>query len=218
MKVPEVNPNKIANSIEKKIRKSADRVLEIMDAPFEERFVSGVHEVVPFYNKFLPKFLRKTAKVEFYPNSSIKKSEVVRNHKGDIISAEYFDRLGNSTYFETYNPRTSKSFVRKMEYGARTETTYINQDMTKLEKFDSKNKLIYRETYNPKTKKKVVETDSGILKTRTEYTGSQLTYQLSKGEDGKVTVVSYNLDTGEKITIESEPEKLRNGKISKKET
>lgn len=189
-----------------------------MEKLLPEGFISNEKTVVPFYNKYLPKFLRRTTKVEFYPNTSIKKSEVVLNHQGTVLRAEQFDKNGNSTYLETYNPRTRRGFVRKNEYGALTERTYIGRILVKLEKFgkfDNKNKVVYRETFNPKTKKKVVETDSQFLKTKTEYIDDKLVYNFIENNDGKICEETINPFTNQRLVINAEPENLGNGRKSR---
>ena len=55
MKTPIINPFTIMERVGMAINRNADRVLAAVEKNQADTLVSNVREVVPFYNKFLPK-------------------------------------------------------------------------------------------------------------------------------------------------------------------
>ena len=150
MKTPIITPFAIIDRVAETINRNADRVLTAMEKnQAADEIVSNVREYIPFYNKLLPKFTRRTYKIEFYPESAVKKSETVFNNKGRIIKAEQFDAQGDTTYFETYNPLTKKGFVRTKENGVTTEKTFKGSDIVEEYTYDSAGNITSHSLYNP---------------------------------------------------------------------
>jgi len=149
MKTPIINPFTIMERVGMAINRNADRVLAAVEKNQADTLVSNVREVVPFYNKFLPKFLRRTYRVEFYPNSVVKRSETVFDNSGRVVRAEQFDEQGVSTYFETYNPVTKKGFVRTKENGITTEKTYKGDVVVEQYTYDLAGNITSHSIRNP---------------------------------------------------------------------
>lgn len=151
VKIPKINIGNIADKICDGCFTRANRILNFLEkSPATDSITTQVKEIVPFYNKFLPKFMRRTSTIEYFPNSIAIKSRTIRNNKGTILQHEQFDVLGNSIYYETFNPRTHIGFVRKIKDGEITESVYNGNLLTEISKYDTKGNLLYHQTFKPK--------------------------------------------------------------------
>ena len=201
MRLDSISPFKILDKVHDVIYKSADRVLSKLErTPANDEVISAVKEVKPFYNKFIPKYFRKTSKVEFYENSNIKKSEIIVNNKGVIIKTELFDKSGNSTYFETYNPKTKMGFVRTKTDNGIIEQTTLGNTTIKINRYNTLNQLTYLEKYDPKMNKRIIKTFSPNSECHTEYLGSEISYMYEKKSDSSVYEEITNFKTNQKLT------------------
>ena len=151
VKIPEIKIVKIIDKINENLFQRANRILNFLEkSPATDSITTQVKEIVPFYNKFLPKFMRRTSRVEFFPNSTAIKTRTIRNNNGIIIQHEQFDTLGNPIYYETFNPRTQRGFVREIKSGRITESEFKGDLLIELSEYDIKGNLIYHERFNPK--------------------------------------------------------------------
>ena len=94
--------------------------------------------------------MRRTSRVEFFPNSTAIKSLTIRNNKGIILQHEQFDTLGNPIYYETFNPRTRRGFVREIKSGRITDSEFKGNLLIELSEYDTKGNLLYHKRFKHK--------------------------------------------------------------------
>ena len=151
VKIPEIKIGNIIDKINDSFFQRANRILNFLEkSPATDSITTQVKEIVPFYNKFLPKFMRRTSRVEFFPNSTAIKSLTIRNYKGIILQHEQFDTLGNPIYYETFNPRTRRGFVREIKSGRITESEFKGNLLIELSEYDTKGNLLYHKRFKHK--------------------------------------------------------------------
>ena len=163
------------------------RVIRFVEEAKPDTFYPKERTINPFYNKFLPKFLRRTTKVEFYPNTNIKRFENVFNGEGRIIRSKSFDEKANLTYLEKINPKTNYSKLWSKADGQIFEQEMLGSTLLRKKITDSETGVVkYSFSYNPKTKtQKVLENRNGVtsyVKTKNgievhKYKGDKFTYR-----------------------------------------
>ena len=100
-----------------------------------------------FWNRFLPKFLQRTKKIEYYPNSKVKKSEEIL--QGNVrVKLSKFEPDGRLSYLETFNPKTNRLEIIKYN-GEIPEKLVKYGDVVHYEYRPSKDGGIFEEKYFP---------------------------------------------------------------------
>lgn len=195
---------KVAENVEKRVTQSISKLAE--QAP--DSYFPLKRTIVPFYNKFLPKFLRRTTNLEFYPNTQVVKTKNVYNHENQIIKSQSFDETGFETYFEKYNPKTKYSFTRVRSEGKTIEQEMIGNVLLRKTEKNAKGIIIYEETFNPKTnihRKEVLK--DGVLKVK-ETVGKKEIHTYERAANGESVTTYTNLQTKKRYIIEN---KIING-------
>lgn len=118
------------NAVKQTARKTADGIKRIVQhhssassvgedvASFasKDKFI----EKSPFWNRFLPKSMRKIKRVAYYPDSKVKKAEeVVQNNI--LLKRTKWDPAGKTSYIETFDPKTNKRVIREYSGGTYQE-------------------------------------------------------------------------------------------------
>ena len=208
---------KIAENTGEKISRGISRLTE--QAP--DSYYPLRKTIIPFYNKFLPKFLRRTTNVEFWPNTQVIKSKNVYNNENQIIKSQLFDEAGNETYFEKFNPKTQYSFTRTKSEGKTIEQEMRGSILLRREEKDADGFVTYKMTFNPKTNiTRKEEYTEDMIKIR-ETIGKKEIFRYEKNANGENKEVITDFQTSKKFIIErsfinySEKETVRKPLFSK---